>query len=77
MVDIGYKHLVEYDRTANKIVIYRMLDTGETHLYTEILISKFDERRRTLESIGQALGEALILDMKHFRDKIIPMWSED
>lgn len=67
---IGYKHTVEYDSTANKIVIFRLLESGERHLYTEIPLDELDENRRNFKHIGQILGEALLLDMADVRDRI-------
>jgi len=31
-----YKHIVEYDKTTNKIIIHRQFESGEMHLYTEL-----------------------------------------
>lgn len=71
MVEIKYNHLVEYDREADKIVIHRILDSGQKHLYTEIQLSKINKEQRTLGEVGRMLGEALILDMNQFRDSLI------
>jgi hypothetical protein len=71
MVDIKYNHLVEYDREADKIVIHRILDSGQKHLYTEIPLSKINKEQRTLGDVGRMLGEALILDMNQIRDSLI------
>jgi hypothetical protein len=71
MVESSYKHLVEYDPEMDKIIIHRVLESGQIHLYTEIPISKINKQQRTLEGVGRVLGETLILDMNKFRDKVI------
>jgi len=71
MIEMRYKHLVEYDLEENKIIISRMLESGKVHLYTEIPINELDVSKRTLEALGRMLGEAIILDMNQFRDQVI------
>lgn len=68
---MSHKHLVEYDPETDKITIHRLPDSGNMHLYTEIPISEVDKAQRNLEGLGRILGEALILDMSEFRDRII------
>lgn len=65
-----YKHIVAFDKNTNKITIHRMLEDGTSHLYTEIDITRIDLDRRTLQGVGQILGEALVLDMNRLRDQI-------
>jgi|EndMetStandDraft_8_1072994.scaffolds.fasta_scaffold2381186_1 hypothetical protein len=64
-----YKHLVEFKPEENKIAIYRILESGGQHLYTEIPIARIGEQNRTLEGLGRLLGQALILDMNQLRDR--------
>lgn len=70
MGDLSWKHLVEYDERQRKIVIMRLMKPGPSHLYTELSVDKVRLSKRTLEDIGQMLGETLVLDMKGLRDRL-------
>jgi hypothetical protein len=71
MTEINYHHLVKYDEETKKIIILRVLESGESHLYTEISTIDIDPSLRTLQGVGRMLGEALILDMSRFRDEVL------
>ena len=51
----GIQFCFEYDPEADKIVIHRMLESGQKHLYTEISISEISREQRTLETVGPYL----------------------
>jgi hypothetical protein len=70
MTDISYVHIVEYESSTNKVVIYRLMSSGKKHLYTEIPIAEIATQRRNLEGLGRILGEALVLDICQLREKI-------
>lgn len=71
MGEVHYHHAVKYDKDNKKIVILRVLDSQETHLYTEISLADISSSSRTLEVLARMLGEALILDMSQLRDELL------
>lgn len=63
-----YAHIVEFELSAEAIVIHRLMPSGKRHLYTKIPIADIDARRRNIEGIGRILGEVLVLDTPGLRD---------
>jgi hypothetical protein len=69
MTGIRYKHLVHYDEKSEKVTISRVLESGATHLYTEISRDQLDAQQRTFEGLAKALGSALLADTPGLRDR--------
>ncbi len=69
MSSLRYRHVFEYDELSRKIIITRVFDSGQSHLFTELQIDQVDPSLRTLAHIGRMLGENLILDTPGLRDE--------
>ena len=65
-----YKHLIDYDEASNKLIISRIVESGESHLYTEIALDHLSAEQKNFESIAAILGRALILDTPSLRDRV-------
>ncbi|HZP76505.1 MAG TPA: hypothetical protein VFB45_10215 [Pseudolabrys sp.] len=70
MTEHRYRHVVEYDERARKIVVTRVFDSGESHLFTEFPIDRVTPPSAKFEALGRMLGEALILDTPGLRDEV-------
>lgn len=67
---VRYRHVVEYDESSRKIVVTRVFESGESHLFTEFPIDRITTPSQRFEALGRMLGEALILDTPGLRDEI-------
>jgi hypothetical protein len=68
MGESTYRHLIFYDRQAQKLVIMRVMETGASHLYTEIALANLRPEQRTFEGLATILGRTLLLDIPGLRD---------
>jgi hypothetical protein len=71
MSEVKYRHIIEYDEKERKVILSRLMDSGKSHLYTEIALDDIDPLRRTLEGLGRMLGEAIVLDTPQLRDEVV------